>query len=341
MKKTGLILLAAIVMATLVACGGRSGAAGEKVVFRLAHNAAPGQPVDTGSDLIASLVDERTNGRIEIQVFGNNLLGGEVAQRDMLKEGTLDMGAIGFGAFLGWYPAFTLPMVAFTFQTADECVALFESPEFGRKFILDPLLRDHNIRLLNQWKQSDRHLMSRPPVRSPADFRGLKLRMPAGQNSREQGWDDMGVLALSLSLDEAFTAIEQGVCDAIEMPVDFLFGYRIHEIIKNLTLTSHRIYTQWLVINENSWQGLPAGDQNILRDAVLEAGEKANEQRLSDEGRIMRDFEGAGVAIHRFTNAQYAELVRTVSVAYERNKALTGEEVFDGFIAAMQRIRPQ
>ena len=49
MKKTGLILLAAIVMATLVACGGRSGAAGEKVVFRMSHNAGPGQVLDMGA----------------------------------------------------------------------------------------------------------------------------------------------------------------------------------------------------------------------------------------------------------------------------------------------------
>lgn len=101
-KKLALLLVLALLLSVFSACTGTSAdvgsgtktnnaVSGEKVVWKLSHNAQPGQAIDLGTIKFAELVKEKTNGRIEIELFPNNILGPDHSTREMVVEGTVQM----------------------------------------------------------------------------------------------------------------------------------------------------------------------------------------------------------------------------------------------------------
>jgi TRAP-type C4-dicarboxylate transport system substrate-binding protein len=240
----------------------------------------------------------------------------------------------------GWFKATNLPLMLFAFNTPEELSAMWQSPEFGQKFFIGPMLTDHNIRTLDYWLESPRELISKKPVRSLADFKGLKLRLPSGRSGRESGWEDLGILSLSLSLDEALTGMQQGVCDAVEMPIDFIYGYRFHEEAKYVTMTNHSLTTRLVLINENQWKKLSADDQKLMEDVIRDAGVQTNEVRLAADEKILKEFSQSGVEVINFTPAQMDEIRKKVEPRYQINMGTEwSQEEYDGFMAAMKRIR--
>jgi len=332
-------------MVTLFAgCGGPSGAdtdgegvsdasSGEKVVWKLSHNAQPGQAIDEGTIKFAELVKEKTNGRVEVELYPNNILGPDHSTREMVVEGTVQMVAMG-NAFLSPYAkAVDLTAMLYCWTDRDEMMTILNG-DWGQKWINEPFL-ENGIRLLGHWPNADRLLISKRPVRSKADLSGLKIRVPAGMPIWETTWTELGAMTLSLSLEDSFTGMQQGVVDAVEMPLDFLYNYRFMEEAKYLTLTNHNIYTQFIVVNEAAFQALSQEDQQAVQEAVEEAGQYAT-QLLDDKNEeLLQDMvENYGVEVIDLSNEQRAEFQDAMGVVYEDLMDTWGQEAYDDLMAA-------
>jgi len=292
--------------------------AADPIVLRMAHNTATGQPSDVGAETLAKLVEERTNGRVKIEVFGNNILGSELACRDMMMDGSIDMVSTGSGNFASWFSAHNLPLMLYAFSSEDVMYNVLTGETFGQKYINEPMLKELNLRILDQWIQAPRQLISKKPVRSMDDLKGLKLRTPTGFAIWDAAWGNLGVMAVANSLDEVYTALQQGVIDAVEIPIDYIEGYKFYEEAKYLTLTYHLYYTQFVVINENSFQKLSPEDQQILQECVLEAGNAVNDTRINSEERIFQTFRDAGVEIIELDDAELARFSEAIDPLYDK-----------------------
>lgn len=313
-------------------------AASAATVFKLTHNAGNGQSIDVATKFLADEVKKRTNGRVEIEVFPNNVMGPEVACRDMLVEGTTDMISIGSPVLSSWSAAVQLMQVLYSIENEQELMAIMTG-EFGQKYFNDRFLKNQKVRILAQWPQAPRHLMTKRPVHNLADLKGIKLRTTSGVPVQEAGWTKLGAMTMSLALDEAFTAIQQGVCDAVEMPVEFLHGFRFHEELKYLTLTSHIFYTNALMINENSWKKLSPEDQKILTEVVAEATALAKKVRDESNAVIFENFKKAGVEIIELKPADLAAFRERVAPLYTELTKYWDQESYNDFMAAQKKFR--
>jgi tripartite ATP-independent transporter DctP family solute receptor len=345
------VLLSALLLSFLLAgCGNSdapapSGSGGtqpaataEPIILKYTHNAGTGQSIDLASVMLADLVKERTDGRVVIQVFPNNVMGPEVACRDMLVAGTTDMTAMGAGILSNWSGAIQIVQNLYSFEDEGELMEVMTGP-FGQKYFVDAFLAEQNIRVLDQWPQSARQLISKKPVRSVADLQGLKVRTPAGIPVWEAGWNTLGVLGLSLALDEAFTGLQQGVCDAVEMPLEFIYAYRFAEEAKYLTMTNHIAYTQFIMINENSWKKISPGDQQIIMTAVKEAGAFAHEKRLEADAQILDDLRAQGVEVIELSPEVLARFQEMVQPLYVDLMSNWNQTIYDDFMKARTDYR--
>ncbi|MDR1920537.1 MAG: TRAP transporter substrate-binding protein [Candidatus Adiutrix sp.] len=350
-RKLTLVLFSALLLALLPGCGDDDDSqpsssaggtpkaeTGKKVTLKLTHNAGTGQSIDLATAYLAREVKQRSDGRIEIQVFPNNVMGPEVACRDMLVNGAIDMTSMGCGILSNWSGAVQIVQSLYAFESEEELMEIMTG-EFGQKYFYGPFLKEQNVRVLDQWPQSARQLISKKPVRTVADLPSLKLRTPSGIPVWEAGWSIMGVMALSLALDEAFTGMQQGVCDAVEMPLEFIRAYRFAEEAKYLTMTNHNIYTQFLLINDNSWKKLSEEDQKILSECVLDARKFAYEKRNEADSKILEEFARDGVEIIHLTPEVLAGFQQKVQPSYTELMSLWGEDVYKDFTAAIQKYR--
>ena len=300
-----------LLMTLLVFCFvGSLNAAGDPTIFRLGLIAADEHPVAKASKKFAELVKERTNGAIEVQVFPGGTLGGEVEQQDMVSNGTLDMTSIGNGIPASANPQFKLLNMPFLWDSQDQMIA------FANSSIQDEMndiyTKKTGIKVLaSNWDQGIRHTLTKDPINSLDDFKGVKIRVPQ-LPEWVQVWKALGTNPAQIPFPEVYTSLQQGVVDAMECPLYWIYSTSFYEQAQNLILTGHVMYYNHLMINEKKFNKLSAEHQKILVDAALEAGEYETELTRAADKELRGKMEAKGVTFMEVDRDQMAKTVRPV-----------------------------
>lgn len=323
----------------LVPAGGNDAYAAKTVTLKLAHNQAENHPVNLGATKLADLVKERTNGRVTIDVFPANTLGPESATRDMIKDGTLAMVAMGGPSLSPYSGAIDLTSMLYGFKSEDEMMAVMEG-DFGQKWFYKAFVKDHGVRILDQWPMLPRVTMSKKEFHSIGDLKNIKIRVVSGIPVWERSWSALGAMTVALSLDECFSGIQQGVADAVEGPLDQHFFFSFQEVTKYLVRTNHNYYTQMILVNESAYQELSPEDQKILGQCAKDAGKVfySERNRLAEEilQKMVKEF---GITVIDQTPEEVQGFMNAIEPLYGQLIKMWGQECLDDFNAALKAYR--
>lgn len=297
------------------------------LVLMVATNHSTGTAVEQSLQKMAELVKEKTGGGIEVDVFADGTLGTETELRDMCSTGSLDMAALGAGVYGSYVAAANLPVSNFTFSDEETMLAVLNG-ELGEKYINEPVEETANIHTIYGWAQAPRELLTVEPVTCLADLKGMKIRVPAGNQLYVDTWAEYGALPVSLPMTECYTALEQGVIDGLEMPVDSLYTGGYYEAAKYLALTDHMMYVQYIMMNADVWNSLSAEEQKAINEAVVEAGEYHKQLRDENINKMIEDMEAKGVTVTELDITEWMDATKPVAEKWMDN---WGQEVYDAF----------
>ena len=262
-------ILAVMVMIPLVLCFS-SNAFAQKHVLKLGILSAAGGLEDQAAQKIAEVAKEKSNGQLEVQVFPAAQLGNFISQMESLAMGTQAMvwGDLGWlGNFVKDYQIQIMPY-AFRSQAhldkfMDSELALELEKQLAQKGYL--LLSKHAYQL-------PKVTVSKKPIFSPKDVKGIKMRLPEWPIAM-QAWEALETNVTIVSWGEVYLALAQGVADAMECGFEFIYPAKFHEVAKFITRTNHLFGCRGAIIGKISWEKLPADMQEALKEACL-AGEK-------------------------------------------------------------------
>jgi tripartite ATP-independent transporter DctP family solute receptor len=294
MKKTTRTTLAATlaVAATLLLAGT---AAHAQVKLRYAHVGVANAPQTQYADEVAKLVKERTNGRIDIQVFPNSQLGGVGELVDGVKSGAISMGHHDFaslGKILSSTAVFNTPFVyrdaAHSLRATDHRT----SPAL--KEINQQLVEKGNMRIVGSFFQGTRELTSKEKVLSPKDMQGKKYRgVPV------KLWSSMitgmGAVATPVEVSELATALATGLVVGQENPLPNIYNLKLYEVQKYVMMTNHMQSVLSVFINEKVWQSIPPADRKIFEDTMAEVGMKTLDWDRETAAKYRKDLEAKGM----------------------------------------------
>ncbi|HRS66983.1 MAG TPA: TRAP transporter substrate-binding protein, partial [Spirochaetia bacterium] len=280
-----------------------------------------------------------TTGRVKFELFPNNVLGSDTSTREMLVEGTIDMLAIG-GGYMGVFNgACDLINMLYNFSNRDELLHMYDS-EWGQKYIYEPFLKNQGIRIIDYWPNNDRMTICTKPIRSVSDLSGVKIRIPSGYVTQESVWTDLGAMTVTMALGDALTGMQQGVVDAVEMPIDFIYSYGFHEVAKYLSLTSHSIYAQLIFVNEKSFQAISPDDQKVVLDTIKECGIYATDLLDKREAELKTEMvQKHGVEIIEYTDAQRKEFMDIAEKSFEKFMDKWGRDCYTMFKDVLEKYR--
>ena len=263
--------------------------------LRYAHVGVANAPQTLYADEVAKLVKERTNGRVEIQVFANSQLGGVNEMVDGVRSGAISMAHHDFGS-LGRIVANTA-----VFNTP----FMYRDPEHAMRATdpaLSPALREinqelvqkGNMRIVAALFQGTRHLTSKDKVLSVKDMQGKKYRgVPI------KLWSSMltgmGAVATPVEVSELATALATGLVVGQENPLPNIYNLKLYEVQKYVMLTGHMQSVLSVFINEKVWQSIPAGDRKILEDTLAEVGAKTLDWDRETFGKYRKELEAKGM----------------------------------------------
>jgi len=116
-----------------------------------------------------------------------------------------------------------------------------------------------------------RQLLSVKPIKTVDDVKGIKLRIPE-LASYVVPWKELGASPTPIALAEVYLALQQGVVDACELPIDMIYTQKLHEVAKYLILTAHQSEPSGFILNGNLFKSLTPKEQKVILDAAKEAG---------------------------------------------------------------------
>jgi len=263
--------------------------AADVIVIKADQSANASGPWQKAMEKFRDIVEAKTSGRLKIEIFSDGVLtqGNLRTTIQMLQSGALRMGIFlpsFYEQFDPRWQAFSLP---YLFKDQQAAYATCDS-DVG-KFMLDTL-RDKGIQGLALWEHGFRHFTTaKKPIRVPADMAGMKMRV-MGSPTYISMVKGLGANPTATSMGELFTALQQGVVDGQENPINTMYLRRFYEVQKHLILTYHVWYPAILAMNAKFFDSLTKEEQQILLDAAEEV--KALERALvrEEEERMMAEL---------------------------------------------------
>lgn len=278
--------------ASLLLMGGMAEA---QIKLRYAHVGVAGAPQTLYADEIAKLVKERTQGRVEIQVFANSQLGGVGEMVDGIKSGAIAMGHHDFASLGKILPATAVFNTPFVYRDAGHSLRATDSRSSeALQAINKELVEKGGMRIVGSFFQGTRHLTSKEKVLSPGDMKGKKYRgVPV------KLWSSMltgmGAVATPVEVSELATALATGLVVGQENPLPNIFNLKLFEVQKYVMLTGHMQSVLSTFVNEKVWQGIPAADRKIIEDTMYEVGQKTLQWDKDTFDKYRKDLEAKGM----------------------------------------------
>jgi tripartite ATP-independent transporter DctP family solute receptor len=254
--------------ATLMAAvAGLAAPAAAQQTLRLGHNISTSSPYHLSAEHFARLVQERTQGRIRVQIFPAGALGNERDMIEGVQIGTIDMVVTSSAAVGPFVPALRILDVPFLFRDPAHARGVLDGP-LGAELLAAMPAR--NLVGLAWGDIGFRHISANRPIRTLDDLRGLKLR---SQNNpiHLAAYRALGTLPTVIGFNELYAALQTGVVDANEQPTSIHVASRFYEVQRHLTLTGHLVASAMFIISPASFNRLPAATQEILRAAARES----------------------------------------------------------------------
>ncbi|MGP9766040.1 TRAP transporter substrate-binding protein [Halomonas sp. AOP13-D3-9] len=304
--------------------------------LRMGIGLAESSPQYLSSQYFGEILEQRTDGRITVNVFPNSQLGDDVQMMEMLQTGTLDMTYPSSSAATGYVEelaAFDLP---FLLPSREAAVAVMQSDV--AQGMLDAF-EGTGLKALAFSENGYRQLSnSARPVSSSDDVAGLDVRGLSVRTMENPVhlaiWEALGANPTPMAFGELFSAMEQGVVDGQENPWSTILTSNFNEVQDYGTETRH-VYTPFIMmLSERTWDRMAPEYQALVQEAARQAA--AYEIQLSAEyDDWSRDqLAERGMEITRLDDEQLAAFQDAVQPVYEEWAPRIGEDL----IADIQKI---
>lgn len=240
--------------------------AAETYTIKIGVVHAPGHSFVVAFEKFKGMVENRSNGRIKAEIYPSGQLGGEREMQEMISLGTLEMTLT--GVIVVYEPLFALFEAPFLYRDREHIKKMHESAlvaELGESLI------KKGIRLVAFYENGFRNITnSKRPINSPEDVKGLKIRTPENM-AQVETFKALGAIATPMSYSELYTALQQGVVDGQENPLQNIWTAKMYEVQKHLAMTGHIYNSGYVIVNNKFWTSLPSDLRKIADQSIREA----------------------------------------------------------------------
>lgn len=311
-------------------------AAAQDKVIKFANQNAAGHPIVLGMEKFAEIVAAKSGGKIKVNVFPGGQLGSDQANVSALQGGTLEMASMNSGIFASQVKDFAVFDLPFMFANGKEADAVVDGP-FGKK--LHAKLEEKGLVGLGYYELGFRNITnSKRAITKVEDIAGLKLRVIP--NPINVDWvKALDANPTPLPFPELYAALEQKAVDGQENPVATIFGAKLYEVQKFMTLTNHQYNPQSVVISKKFWDTLSADEKKTVGDAVTESSKYQRTQARNSVAATLDNLKKAGMTVSELPAAEQVKLVEKMTPVITKHAGAVGEATVSDLLAELAKAR--
>lgn len=255
-------VLAVGILALFVFSGCANVGNGKRIV-RVAHSQTEKHPEHTAIVAFKKYVEERLGDKYEIQIFPNELLGGQKKVIELNQTGAIDIVIVGAPNVETVERTFELFSIPYLFASKDAYFATMNDTDFTDKIYKTP---EHaGFRVVTWYNAGLRSFYAKTPINTPDDMKGLKLRVQQSPASIAMV-NALGGAATPMAFGEVYTAIQQGVIDGAENNELALTANKHGEVAKYYSNNMHQMIPDIVLANVRFLDSLPEADRKIFMD---------------------------------------------------------------------------
>lgn len=304
-----------LLVSTALVTGLTSYAVAQDVTLRYAHVGTEGDIQYRYVEEVANAIAERSDGRIELQVFPASQLGGVAEMVDGVRSGAIDMAHHDFASLARIVPEVAVFNAPFVYRDGAHAVAATDpasSPAVQQ--INEQLIAEGGVEIIGRLYRGARQISSNFPVLSPADladqpFRAVPLDL----------WVSMvtgfGATPTPIEVSELPTALMTGVVIGQENPLTMINANKLYEVQSDISLTGHMQSVLAIFVNEDSWSEVSEDDRALITAVMDEYADASLEWAQTSEQALIEEISSHGVTFHDESNGLDLDAFRTAVLA--------------------------
>jgi tripartite ATP-independent transporter DctP family solute receptor len=265
-------------------------AADKKVILKVGDPVAATDVINISLTAWGKAASKATHGSIDVRLFPNSQLGGELEMIQQVSAGSLDIVVTGNTGYdhlmcLGAPYANTSAKHAQRVHDSDLLNPYYEG-----------FRKAQGLRYLAYLERSPRNLTANRPIRTPADIKGLKLRAPQLEVI-VNAWKAVGANVTPLAFPELFQALQAGTVDAQENPVELIYNSKFYEVQKYMMTTEHGFSVFMIFINDKLWTRLTDDQRKGIQETLKESTKQHRARLAKSVGELTSKLKEKGMQI--------------------------------------------
>ncbi|HOX32017.1 MAG TPA: sialic acid TRAP transporter substrate-binding protein SiaP [Spirochaetales bacterium] len=242
-------------------------------------------------------VERVSGGEIKVLAYDSASLFKQEQEVSAVRSGQADMTATAAPWLTDGSPWLSMFTAGYMFKSYDHMTKVMNG-EIG-KAAFERVAKEQGIRPLGAQYLGTRqiNLVKDMPVKTPADLKGVKLRMPNSESWLFLG-TALGANPTPVSFSELYMALQTKTVDGQDNPLPSDKNAKFYEVTKSITITNHIVDSVWPAINEAKWQSLTAQQKAWVMEGVKAGIKYCDETNLKAEAELVEFFKGAGLKIY-------------------------------------------
>jgi len=297
----------------------------QPIVIKFSHVVAVDTPKGKAANYFKQLAEERTKGRVKVEVYPNSSLFKDGEEMEALQLGSVQMLAPSVAKFgpIGAreFEVFDLPYI---FDSFAELHKVTQGPVGAALF---KKLESKGLVGVAYWDNGFKVMSANKPIYVPADYKGLKMRIQSSKVLGDQ-MKALGSIPQVMAFSEVYQALQTGVVDGTENPPSNFSTQKMQEVQKYLALTDHGVIEYAVIVNKKFWDGLPADIRATLEGAMKDATKFANDIAKQDNDDALEAVRKSGkTQILTLTPEQKAAMKKALVAVHKENESRVGKDV--------------
>jgi C4-dicarboxylate-binding protein DctP len=309
------------------------------IVIKFSHVVAPDTPKGKGADRFKQLVEERSKGRIKVEIYPNSQLYKDKEEMEALQLGSVQMLAPSLAKFgpLGVkeFEVFDLP---FLFKD-DAAFRAVTDGDVGKSLFAK--LETKGIKGLAIWDNGFHIMSANRPLHVAADFKGLKMRIQSSKVLDAQ-MRALGAMPQVMAFSELYQGLQSGVVDGTEGVPSNFYTQKIYEVQKHITLSNHGHLAYAVIVNKKFYDGLPADLRGVIDSAVKDATTYANAIAATENKDALDKIRASGkTTVYTPTAAELNDWKKTLMPVHKEMEGRVGKATIDAAYKAAGFVPPK
>ena len=241
-------------------------------------------------------LDKAAPNQFDVQIHLNASLFKQGAEPAAMARGNLELTTVSAFDIAKLVPEFSIFTAGYIVRDPQHQQKVFNGPIGDELFkaVADKM----DITVLSTAYLGTRQVNLREArnVRTPADLKGIKLRMP-GSNEWVFLGETLGATATPLAFGEVYMGLKTGTIDGQDNPLPTVRAAKFYEVTKQLVLTNHLVDSLFIAIASKTWNGMTAAQKQAVKTAAQAAATFNNDNRIKEEAQIVDFFKQQGLQV--------------------------------------------